>query len=225
MATTEKRFKVPKMEGAIARSYARQRASGGQPEQYRRQAAELTAGLPDGADVLEVAPGPGYLSIEIARLGRYRVTGLDISRTFIQIATDNARRAGVDVTFRHGDAERMPFPDASYDLILCQAAFKNFARPVTALDEMHRVLRPGGLAVIQDMSHEATAADIRQEVATMGLRPLGALWVRGALTVLRLRALSPDRFRGLAAQSAFGGAEVHTAGLGLEVRLRKQPAG
>src|SRR6266508_6067161 len=76
MATTDKRFKVPRMEGATARSYARLRRSGNQPEQYRRQAAELTAGLPDGADVLEVAPGPGYLAIEIARLDRYQVTGL-----------------------------------------------------------------------------------------------------------------------------------------------------
>ena len=57
MATTDKRFKVPRMEGALARAYARQRRSGNQPEQYRLQAAELTAGLPDGADVLEVAPG------------------------------------------------------------------------------------------------------------------------------------------------------------------------
>lgn len=212
------------MEGAIARSYARQRRSGSQPEQYRRQAAELTTGLPDGADVLEVAPGPGYLAIEIARLGRYHITGLDISRTFIQIAGDNAREAGVSVDFQHGDAEQMPFADRSFDLIVCQAAFKNFARPVTALNEMHRVLRPGGLAVIQDMSHDATAADIRREVATMALPRLAALWIRWTLAALRLRALSPERFRRLAAESAFHGGEVHAAGLGLEVRLRK-PSG
>jgi ubiquinone/menaquinone biosynthesis C-methylase UbiE len=222
MATADKRFKVPKMEGAIARSYARQRRSGGQLQQYRQQAAELTAGLPDGADVLEVAPGPGYLTIELARPGRYRVAGLDISRTFIQIASDNAREAGVSIDFQHGDAERMPFADASFDLIVCQAAFKNFARPVTALNEMHRVLRPGGLAVIQDMSHDATTEDIRREVATMALPRFGAWWVRWTLAVLRLRALTPQRFRRLAAESAFRGGGVHAAGLGLEVRLRKQ---
>ena len=210
------------MEGAMARSYASQRRSGSQPEQYRLQAAELTGGLPDGADVLEVAPGPGYLAIEIARLGRYRVTGLDISRTFVQIASDNAREAGVGVDFQHGDVERMPFADASFDLIVCQAAFKNFARPVTALDEMYRVLRPGGLAVIQDMSHEASAADIRREVDTMALPRRAALMTRWILRVLRLRALSPQRFRRLAAESAFHDGEVNAAGLGLEVRLRKQ---
>jgi ubiquinone/menaquinone biosynthesis C-methylase UbiE len=222
MATTDKRFKVPRMEGAMARSYARQRRSGNQLEQYRLQAAELTAGLPDGADVLEVAPGPGYLAIEIARLDRYRVTGLDISRTFVQIASDNAQEAGVRVDFQHGDVERMPFADASFDLIVCQAAFKNFARPVTALNEMHRLLRPGGLAVIHDMSHEASAADIRREVETMALPRRVALMTRWILTVLRLRALSPQRFRRLAAESAFHDGEVNAAGFGLEVRLRKQ---
>src|SRR5437016_14489177 len=112
------------MEGFIARWYAQMRSSSAQLAAYRTQAAELTAGLPDGADVLEVAPGPGYLAIEIARLDRYRVTGLDISRTFVQIASDNAREAGVRVDFQHGDVERMPFADASFDLIVCQAAFK-----------------------------------------------------------------------------------------------------
>lgn len=83
-----------RMEGAMARWYARQRGSAPQIEAYRVQAAQLTAGLPDGAEVLEVAPGPGYLSIEIARTGRFHVTGLDISRSFVEIATWQARRAG-----------------------------------------------------------------------------------------------------------------------------------
>src|SRR4030088_3105112 len=87
------RFKGPEMEGPIARWYAKLRRSGNQIEEYRKQAAQLTEGLPVGARVLEVAPGPGYLAIEMARLGRVRVTGLDISRTFVQIASENARQA------------------------------------------------------------------------------------------------------------------------------------
>ena len=51
----------------MARWYARVRGSGSQIEAYRKQAGQLTAGLPSGARVLEVAPGPGYLAIEMAR--------------------------------------------------------------------------------------------------------------------------------------------------------------
>src|SRR5437879_13162493 len=116
------RFKGPEMEGPIARWYARVRGSQSQLDAYRKQAFQLTAGLPSGARVLEVAPGPGYLAIEMARPGGLRVTGLDVSRTFVAIASDNARRAGVTVDFRLGALARMPFPTRSFDLGGCQEA-------------------------------------------------------------------------------------------------------
>ena len=54
------RFKGPEMEGAVARWYAKVRRSGGQIEEYRRQAAHLTEGLPDGAAILDRAPGEDF---------------------------------------------------------------------------------------------------------------------------------------------------------------------
>src|ERR1700687_5286359 len=163
------RFKGPEMEGMVARWYAKLRSSGIQMEEYRAQAAQLTQGLPAGAKVLEVAPGPGYLAVEMARLGRYQVSALDISRTFVQIGTENARQAGVTVDFRHGDAAVMPFDAESFDLIVCQAAFKNFTYPSSALDEMYRVLRTGASAVNHAMSNDASHADIEGEVKRMKL--------------------------------------------------------
>jgi ubiquinone/menaquinone biosynthesis C-methylase UbiE len=217
-----KRFKlVPEMEGALARWYARQRGTDSQMEEYRTQAARLTDGLADGAAVLEVAPGPGYLAIEIARPGRFRVTGLDISRTFVQIATEYARRAGVGVEFHRGDVASMPFPEESFDLVVCQAAFKNFARPVVALNEMHRVLRTGATAVIQDLSREATRSDIDAEVARMRLTRLNAVMTRSALSMLRCRALSRARLERVAADSAFRTCDIHGDGVSIEMRLTK----
>jgi len=222
---TRKRFKlVPEMEGFVARWYARVRGSDSQMAEYRAEAARLTEGLPDGAEVLEVAPGPGYHAIEMAKLGRCHVTGLDISRTFVQIAGDNARQAGVSVEFRQGDAAAMPFHADSFDLIVCQAAFKNFVRPVGALDEMHRVLRAGGTAVIQDLSRDASGADIDREVRGMRLSGLNRMMTRTTLRMLRRRAYTRSRFERLAAESAFGGCEIRTQGIGLEVRLTKQAA-
>jgi ubiquinone/menaquinone biosynthesis C-methylase UbiE len=224
MSTTTRqrrlRFDVP-MEGVIARWYTRLRGSAPQIEEYRAQAAELTDGLAGGADVLEVAPGPGYLAIELARGGQRQVTGLDISHTFVDIATAKARQAGVRVDFRHGDAARMPFDTGSFDVIVCQAAFKNFRQPVSALNEMHRVLRSGGWAVIQDMRSTASDADIAREVERMELGRLNAFMTTRTLHGLRRRAYSPAQFEGLAARSAFGSCEIHTEGVGLEVRLHK----
>ena len=215
------RFKGPEMEGPIARWYARVRGSKSQIAAYRNQAAQLTAGLPDGAGVLEVAPGPGFLSIEMARLRRLHVTALDISRTFVEIGSENARRAGVIVDFRQGDVARMPFEAESFDLIVCQAAFKNFTLPRTALAEMYRVLRTGGTTVIQDMSHDATHAEIEEEVESMDLGRLSSFMTKATLERLRNRAYSPLQFELLVAESPFQTCEITTAGIGLEVRLEK----
>jgi ubiquinone/menaquinone biosynthesis C-methylase UbiE len=210
------------MEGGMARWYANTRRSGDQIAQWRKQATQLTDGLSDGADILEVAPGPGYFAIELARLSRFHVTGLDVSRTFVDIATTNARQAGVSVDFRLGNASAMPFADNSFDLIVCQAAFKNFSQPVEALNEMCRVLRPGGTAVIDDMDKSATNAAIAKEVVPMRLNWFNAFFTRQALGWLRRRAYTAAQFQRMGAESAFGDARVTTRGIGLEVRLTKR---
>jgi ubiquinone/menaquinone biosynthesis C-methylase UbiE len=215
------------MEGSIARWYARTRGSESQISMWRRQAQELTQGLPDHAKVLEVAPGPGYFAIELARLGPYQVTGLDISDTFIEIASENARRAGVKLALQQGDASHMPLGDESFDLVVCQAAFKNFSRPQSAVNEMHRVLRAGGAAWIEDMRHDASDTAIREEVAAMKLPALRAFMTRRAITSLRRRAYTVEQFASFAQASPFGSAEITTKGIALEVRMTKvfRPAG
>jgi ubiquinone/menaquinone biosynthesis C-methylase UbiE len=219
-----RRYLLPEMEGMTARWYARQRGTPSQIALYREQASQLTAGLPDAAAVLEVAPGPGYLAIEVARLDRFEVTGLDISRTMVDIARENATAAGVTVDFEQGDATAMPFADGSFDLIVCQVAFKNFRRPVSALDEMHRVLRPGGLAVIQDMRKEATTAEIDREVRSQGLGAVNGFITRRVLAGLRNRAYSIAQFERLVADSRFSSCTVHAEGIGVEVQLRREAA-
>ncbi len=222
-ATARWRIKGPEMEGAVARWYAKVRSSGSQIEEYRKQAAQLTEGLPAGAKVLEVAPGPGYLAVEIARLG-FQVKGLDISHTFVRIGNENAQQAGVSVDCRQGDAAVMPFEADSFDLIVSQAAFKNFVYPASALDEMYRVLRSGGTAVIQDMSSDASHADINLEVQKMHLGWWGTFSTKATLEMLKRRAYSPARFKHLAAESRFKNCEITTQGIGLEVRLTKVEA-
>ena len=224
MQTTPKRqkgYKGQAMEGIVARWYAKIRRSGSQIQEWRKQAAHLTGGLPDGADVLEVAPGPGYFAIEMARLDRFHVTGLDISHTFVEIARENARKAGASVDFQQGNVSGMPFAEGSFDLIICQAAFKNFSQPGQAIDEMYRVLRGGGMAVIQDMWKEAPDATLRQEVNAMQLGPVNAFLTGRTLRMLRRRAYTKEQFERLATASAFGGCAIETSGIGIEVRLKK----
>jgi len=122
---------------------------------------------------------------------------------------------------RQGDAARIPFDTGSFDLIVCQAAFKNFSEPVRALDEMHRVLRPGGLAVIQDLSKDASSADIDREVRSMNLSRFNAFTTKFVLSTMLRRAYSPGQFERLVAESVFRACEIRRDGIGLEVRLKK----
>lgn len=219
--TRTSRLRLPEMEGAAAHRYARLRGSPAQLEQYRHRADQLCAEIEPGADVLEIAPGPGYFALEMARRGA-RVTGLDISPTMVEIARSHAAEAGLEIDFQHGDATQLPFATASFDLVLSQAAFKNFLHPVKVLDEMHRVLRTGGVAVIEDMRHDATLNDIRAEVGGMKVGPVPSLLTTAILLGLRRRAKSVSEFFRLAEASAFGECSIRTQGMGLEVRLEKK---
>jgi ubiquinone/menaquinone biosynthesis C-methylase UbiE len=105
-----------------------------------------------------------------------------------------------------------------------QAAFKNFSRPARALEEMHRVLRPGGTAIVQDMSKDASTAAIAEEVKGMGVGRVNAAMTRVILSRLRRRAYTPSQFAQLVAESPFGTCQLRSHGISLEVRCTKQPA-
>ncbi len=117
-----KPYKGIAMEGIIARWYAKNTRQGREFDLLAKRISEI---VPKGG-LLEVAPAPGFLSIEIAKLGKYQVSGVEISKTFVEIERANAKEAGVEIDFRQGDAANLPFEDASFDFVICTAAFKNF---------------------------------------------------------------------------------------------------
>lgn len=216
-----KAWKGAGMEGPVARWYARTRRN--DMEDFRRAARAAAGGLRAGSDVLEVAPGPGFFAIELARLGDFKITGLDVSRTLVEIASENAAKAGVKIDFREGNASQMPFAGESFDFIYCSAAFKNFSEPVKALDEMHRVLRRGGEAVIADLRKDISKDEIADYVKRSGRRWLDAWITRWIFRhVLIQRAYTTDDFVRMAKESRFGECRIRVAPMGLEVRFAKR---
>jgi len=213
-----KPYKGVGLEGPLATWYAKNTAAA-LPE-FRGLAREIASGLDVGDWVLEIAPGPGYLAIELARLG-FEVTALDVSRAFVRIAKENAARVGVTIEFRHGDAAAMPFEDESFDFLVCRAAFKNFSDPIGALKEMRRVLRPGGHGRLIDMRREASDGEIADEVAKMRLGDIDAFITRGVLRSLRRRAYTEADFSRMIAEAAFGASEIRPGPIGFDIRLTK----
>jgi ubiquinone/menaquinone biosynthesis C-methylase UbiE len=215
-----KGYKGKGMEGRTARWYARTRKN--EMEDFRRQAKKVAERLQNGARVLEVAPGPGYFAVELAKLGNFQITGLDISNTFIEIATQNAREAGVKIDFRQGNAAEMQFADESFDFVYCSAAFKNFTEPVKALNEMYRVLRPGGEAVIQDLRKDASLPEINSYIAKSGRGWFDAWLTRMTFKhMLIKRAYSREDFLRMATESKFGACQIEAETISLEVHCAK----
>jgi ubiquinone/menaquinone biosynthesis C-methylase UbiE len=211
------------MEGPIATWYARNTGQGERRQWFTAVGQAVASRVTSGGRVLDLAPGPGFLAIEIAKAGRHSVTGLDISDSFVRIALQNARDAGVTIDFRHGNASEMPFPDASFDFVVCAAAFKNFGDPVGALNEIHRVLRPGGHASIYDLRKEASRDDIATEVRNMRLSAINALITRVIFRfVLSRRAYTPQAITSLVAQSRFGVCQFKIDGVGFELQLARE---
>ena len=215
-----KPYKGVGMEGFVATWYARNTAKS--MEDFASDARRVAARLAPPAGVLEVAPGPGYFAIELAKLGDYRITGLDISRSFVEIARNNAAKAGVPVRFELGSASAMPFEGNRFDFIFCRAAFKNFSEPVRALREMHRVLRPGGRAWIVDLRRDASLSDIGTAVGAMGLTPINAWFTRMAFRFsLIRRAYTKGEFERFLEETQFRSVEIEQNPMGLDIWLGK----
>lgn len=96
-----------------------------------------------GQRVLDVACGTGVVAVTAARRGA-KVSGLDLSPVLVERARHNAAVASVDIDFVEGDAEAMPYPDASFDVVLSQFGHIFAPRPAVALQEILRVLKVGG---------------------------------------------------------------------------------
>lgn len=185
-------------------------------QEYADEVASLAG---KDANILEVAPGPGYLSIELAKKG-FNVTGVEISPDFVKIEKNNAEEANVYVDFKEGNASDLPCKDDSFDFIICSAAFKNFKEPVKALREMHRVLKPGGTSLIIDMNHESTAEDIENEVRKTGMKGFDKYFVKFSFkTFLKQGAYTKEGFETLIKETPFKNYKIKKEGISLYVYL------
>ncbi|HEX5582181.1 class I SAM-dependent methyltransferase [Gaiella sp.] len=152
------------------------------------------AGVAAGQRVLDVGCGPGALAAElVSRLGAASVTAVDPSETFVEAARE--RLAGVRV--ERAPAERLPFPDDSFDAAIAQLVVHFMADPIAGLGEMARVTRTGCVVAACVWDHAG------------GQGPLAAFWDAG-------RILDPD----VDDESGFAGAReghlgelLETAGL------------
>lgn len=215
-----RQFKDIGLTGAFTRWYDKNTRENRMSE-MQEYAKEAKKHLSDNAGILEVAPGPGYFSIELAKMGNYNITGMDISADFVKICKINAQRENVTINFVQGNVSAMPFEDNIYDFLFCSAAFKNFKEPVKALREMYRVLKNDGIGLIVDMNRNASKQALN-ELAEETSKPGFERWyMKTTFKNLCKSAYSKSEFEDMIKQTSFDKYEIKESGIGFYVYLYK----
>lgn len=150
-------------------------------------------GLPSGGRVLEVGCGRGVALPGLARLLRpSRLVGLDLEPAFLDEARARLDSTGIRAELVPGDVRRMPFPDATFDLVVDFGTCYHIAGPGRALAEIARVLAPGGLFVEETLLSQLLSHPVRSLGRRLPWRS-GGLFERHRTALLwtaRRRAMS-----------------------------------
>jgi ubiquinone/menaquinone biosynthesis C-methylase UbiE len=152
-------------------------------------------GITAGARVLDVACGTGNLAIPIARGGAV-VTGVDIAPNLLVQGRERAVAEGLTVRFDEGDAEELPYPDGSFDVVVTMFGAMFAPRPELVASELARVLKPGGLLGMANWNPESFTGQMfkmsgRHVPPPPGVPP-PVLWGDEATVRARLRPFFRD---------------------------------
>jgi ubiquinone/menaquinone biosynthesis C-methylase UbiE len=123
----------------------------------RWYAARRATALTQQGHAVDLGCGPGHLAVELAQgAPDLHVTGVDVSEEMLAQADALAEHSGVGdrVSFKYGDAQEIPFPNDSLDLVLSTLSLHHWSDPGAVLDEIARVLRPGGSFVVFDLRRD-----------------------------------------------------------------------
>ena len=146
---------------------------------YELLARDIVDQCPEGS-VLDIGTGPARLLLKLHELAPgLRLTGLDASAAMVERARANVERAGLAgvIELREGNASQLPFEDGCFDSVVSTGAVHHFKDPTAALNEIHRVLVPGGLALLYDLVSDTPASILKETAREFGRLRMLLLWL------------------------------------------------
>jgi ubiquinone/menaquinone biosynthesis C-methylase UbiE len=203
-----------KIYNALSRSGVFQR-------HYELVAEDIAARCAAGR-ILDVGAGPGWLLLKLRkRLPQAQLFGADISPAMVDKATENCRAAGCsDIAVQTAGAEHLPYPDGFFDVVVSTGSLHHWKNPAAGINEAHRVLKDGGVALLYDL-----VRDVPKPVALQVRRQFGRFrWVMLWLHSFEEPFYSDKEMENLARGTAF--AEGQTSFVGALCRLtleKKRP--
>jgi ubiquinone/menaquinone biosynthesis C-methylase UbiE len=144
-------------------------------------------------DVLEIAVGTGRNFAHYPK--QVRLTGIDLSPVMLELARVRAAELGREAALSEADAQALPFPDASFDAVVCTLGLCGFPDERAAIAQMHRVLRPGGRLLLLDHigSHHKLIWFGQRLLETMTVRTLGDHQTRRPLPLVEQAGFVVER--------------------------------
>jgi demethylmenaquinone methyltransferase/2-methoxy-6-polyprenyl-1,4-benzoquinol methylase len=196
--------------------------SGGLHRAWKRYTVAV-ANVQAGDRVLDIAGGTGDLARAFARqVGEHgSVVLTDINEAMLRVGRDRLLDDGLAVPTVVCDAERLPWPDASFDLVSVAFGLRNMTHKEQALAEMCRVLRPGGRLLVLEFSKVAAPLQPVYDWYSFKLMPLIGKWVAKDADSYRYLAESirmhPDQatLKAMMQAAGFGHVDVHDLGAGV----------
>ena len=186
---------------------------------YELVAKDILTYAPGGR-LLDIGTGPGRLLLKLAEYSKQlQLAGLDISAAMVSRAKANIKRAGLGgkIDIREGAAEKLPFADGFFDVVVSTGTVHHWKHPGACLDDIHRVLKTGGWALLYDLVRR-TPRKIRQEFSwKCGRTRTTLFWLHS----FEEPFYSEEAFRSLAAGSSFTVRDEKFVGLFYCMALKK----
>ena len=146
---------------------------------YERIAGHILNFCSEGS-TLDVGTGPGWLLVKLhQRSPRLRLVGLDASPSMVNKARKNVTKAGFSdcIEIKEGNASHMPFADRSFDIVVSTGSIHHWKDPTTSLNEIYRVLRLGGHALMYDLVSDTPKSILKETAHEFGSLKMWLLWL------------------------------------------------
>ncbi|MEW6347788.1 MAG: class I SAM-dependent methyltransferase [Thermodesulfobacteriota bacterium] len=166
--------------------------------------------------ILDIGTGPGRLLLSLHRRSpQLELVGIDLSQAMVRKAEGHIRAAGFAESIRveQADAKHLPFDDQSFDTVVSTGSVHHWKTPEQAIDEVYRVLKPGGWALLYDVAADTPKEVLTQCAADFGRVGVFLLWLHSFEEPFYTR----DALEGLGTASRF--TNVSTAWVGVLCRL------
>ena len=146
---------------------------------YELVAKDLLSYCSEGS-VLDIGTGPGWLLVRLHEASpKLRLAGIDASSSMIAKARNNVTKAGFSdsIEVKQGYAEKIPFADCSFDVVVSTGSIHHWKRPTASLNDIYRVLKHGGYALMYDLVTDTPASIMKKAANDFGRLKVLLLWL------------------------------------------------